>query len=124
MPLSEEEQRILYEIERNFYERDPEFAAKVKSETVYAHAGRNLKWGALAFLLGLVIVIASFTTSVYVAFAGFLVMLASAVFIERNARRLGKASIAQIAENAKARGVPNAMGEIRKKFHERFRKED
>ena len=63
MPLSEEEQRILHEIERNFYEHDPDFAARVRRETVYRHAGRNCKWSALAFLGGLAILVVWFSTS-------------------------------------------------------------
>ena len=42
MPLSEDEQRILQEIEQQLYASDPELAREVSSTTVYRHAGRNL----------------------------------------------------------------------------------
>ena len=41
VPLSEDEQRILHEIERRFYESDPAFASQVSQTTLYRHAGRN-----------------------------------------------------------------------------------
>ena len=37
MPLSEDEQRILQEIERNFYDSDPAFAREVSTTTLYRH---------------------------------------------------------------------------------------
>ena len=80
MPLSEEEHRILQEIEKNFYENDPEFATRVKSETVYRHAGRNIKWALLGFVVGLAMLILTFTTSVILGSFAFLIMLGSAVF--------------------------------------------
>lgn len=97
MPLNEEEQRILQEIEKTFYESDPEFADRVRSETVYKHAGRNLKWAALGFIAGLVITVATFTISTILGGFGFLVMLVSAFFFERNLRRVGRASLRDLS---------------------------
>ena len=59
MPLSEDEQRILQEIEQQLYASDPELAREVSSTTVYRHAGRNLKWAALGFAAGVVLMVAS-----------------------------------------------------------------
>ena len=47
MPLSEHEQRILAELEESLVRQDPEFAERVRSETVYRHAGRYCKWAAV-----------------------------------------------------------------------------
>ncbi len=44
VPLSEDEQRILSEIEDQLYETDPALAKEVGSTTVYSHASRNLRW--------------------------------------------------------------------------------
>ncbi len=98
MPLNEEEQRILQEIEKTFYENDPAFADRVRSETVYKHAGRNLKWAALAFILGLAFTVLTFTTSVVLGGVGFLVMLGSSVVFEKNLRRVGRASLHDLSE--------------------------
>jgi hypothetical protein len=101
MALNEEEQRILQEIERSFYESDPAFADRVRSETVYKHAGRNLKWSVGAFILGLAFTILTFTTSVVLGALGFLVMLGAAYSFERNLRRIGRASLTDMARTGR-----------------------
>ena len=57
MPLSEDEQRILSEIESHLYESDPELAREVAETTVYTHAFRNIKWAGLGLLVGIVIMV-------------------------------------------------------------------
>ncbi len=47
MPLSEDEQRILSEIEAKLYESDPALARDIADTTIYTHAYRNLKWALL-----------------------------------------------------------------------------
>ena len=54
VPLSEDEQRILREIEERLYETDPDLSRYISSESVYRHALRYMKWSALAFVVGLV----------------------------------------------------------------------
>ena len=49
MPLSEDEERILLEIEENLYESDPELAREVSETTVYTKSLKNLKWSVLIF---------------------------------------------------------------------------
>ena len=95
--MNEDEQRILQEIEKTFYESDPEFADRVRSETVYKHAGRNLKWAALGFIAGLAFTILTFTLSVILGAVGFLVMLSSAFYFERNLRKVGRASLRDLS---------------------------
>ena len=120
VPLSEHEQRILEQIERNFYEEDPEFVGRVQKETVYRHAGRNLKWAALAFACGLALLIATFTRSVLLGLLGFLVMLAAAVAFERNVRRMGKSGLAELTSSVRERGVPKSWTELKARLRERF----
>src|SRR4051812_38632611 len=78
VPLSENEQRILHEIERSFYENDPAFAREVRSASLFRHAGRNCKWAALGFVAGLALLLVSFASSLFLGVAGFLIMLACA----------------------------------------------
>ena len=70
MPLSDHEQRILAELEESLVKQDPEFAERVRSETVYRHAGRYCKWAAVTFVLGVVILVAFYSTSVVAGFVG------------------------------------------------------
>ena len=57
MPLSEDEQRILQEIEAQFYANDPQLAQQVSETTLYRHASRNIKWSALGFVVGFVVLL-------------------------------------------------------------------
>ncbi|HZQ29053.1 MAG TPA: DUF3040 domain-containing protein [Acidimicrobiales bacterium] len=124
MPLSEEEQRILHEIERSFYESDPAFARGVKdSPSVYQHAGRNLKWATLGFVVGLVVLVASFASSLLLGLVGFAVMLFSALVFERNLRKLGRAGWHQVTESVRAKGFPDVLGDTRRRLRERFRRD-
>ena len=124
MPLSEDEQRILQQIEQQFYESDPAFARVVGSTTVFTHAFRNLKWATAGFLAGVVIMIWGLAVWFGIAFGGFLVMLASALVFERNARRLGRAGMEQMTASFRAAGLRDYFGSTGKKMRERFRRDD
>jgi hypothetical protein len=121
VPLSEEEQRVLREIERSFYESDPEFARQVSSKTLYKHAGRNLRWAALGFVAGLILLVTSFASYLFLGIAGFLAMLFSALIFERNLRAMGKAGLRSISDTVRARGgVSGPIGDARRRFRQRF----
>ncbi|HET7721882.1 MAG TPA: DUF3040 domain-containing protein, partial [Acidimicrobiales bacterium] len=105
MPLSEDEERILSEIAQQFYADDPEFAREVGETTLYTHTVRRMKWSGLGFVLGVAFLIAALSTSYLLAFGGFLVMLACALYFERNLRKLGKAGLEQITTSMKAAGI-------------------
>src|SRR5207342_366588 len=93
MPLSEDEQRILHQIEQQFYESDPAFAQSVSQSTLYRHAFRRIKWSALMLLFG-----------------GFLIMLAAAFVIEKNARAMGRAGLEQMTRSFRAGRLRDTFG--------------
>jgi sulfite exporter TauE/SafE len=124
VPLSEDEQRILQEIERNFYESDPSFAREVSARTLYRHAGRNLKWAAVGVVVGFVVLVSSFTSSLALGFAGFLVMLASAFLFERNQRKVGRAGWQQLTRSARAGSLSGRLASPGQRLRDRFRRED
>lgn len=121
MPLSEDEERILHEIAQQFYDDDPDFAGKVSETTLYTHTVRRMKWSGLGFVLGVVFLVLSLSTSFLLAFAGFLVMLACALYFERNLRKLGKAGLDEVTRSFKATGLRDAIGGARGRMRERFR---
>ena len=124
VPLSEDEQRILQEIEQQLYESDPDYANKVGSTTLYRHAGRNLKWSALGFIAGFALLIASFASSLVLGFAGFLVMLACAFVFERNLRKMGRAGWQQVTESMRAGHLRDYFGDAGKRLRDRFRRDE
>ncbi len=124
MPLSEDEQRILHEIEQQFYESDPAFAREVGKTTLYRHAGRNLKWAAMGFLCGFALLVGSFATSLFLGFLGFAVMLACAFVFERNLRKMGRAGWKQVTGNLKTTQVKEQFGDVGKRLKKRFKREE
>lgn len=104
MPLSEDEQRILGEIEANLRASDPDLARQVGSTTVYTESVRRLKWGAVAFVAALVASILLLGVNYLLAFAGFLAVFAAAIFIEANARRLGRAGMNEATQALRGGG--------------------
>ena len=123
MPLSEDEQRILSEIEAQLYESDPALAKEVSSTTVYTHAFRNLKWATLGFVVGVGVLVFALSASFWLSFGGFLIMLASALFFERNARKLGKVGLQQMTQNMRSSGVKDYFGNPGEKMRDRFRRD-
>ncbi len=124
MPLSEDEQKILTDIEQHLYESDPELVREVAETTVYTHAFRNLKWATLGFVAGVVLMIALLSTSYVLAFGGFLLMLASVLFFERNARRLGRAGLDQMTNSMRGGSIKDAMGGAGNRMRDRFNRPD
>ncbi len=121
MPLSEDEQRILSEIEQRLYESDPRLAREVRSTTVYTPAFRGLRWAASGFVVGVVFMIATLSVSFVLAFLGFLVMLVSALAFERSLRRLGRVGIQQITQRRSGNGVRAYFGQTGQRMRDRFR---
>ena len=124
MPLSEDEQRILHEIERSFYEHDPAFAKGVSETTLYRHAGRNCKWAGLGFVAGLVLLVASFASNRVLGFVAFLLMLGATLVFERNFRKMGKAGWQELTQTVREKGFPNVLGDTRKRLGQRFKRDD
>ena len=77
MPLDDREQRILEEIERQFYQEDPKLAQTVSSTTLATVTARKIRWASAALVVGLGVMLAFFTRNSFVALAGFLVMVAA-----------------------------------------------
>src|SRR6266536_1020276 len=84
MPLSEDEQRILKEIEANLNETDPRLVQEVSETTLYRHSARAIKWAVFGFVAGLALLLFTFTRVLLLGVVGFLVMLGCLLVIERN----------------------------------------
>jgi Protein of unknown function (DUF3040) len=108
MPLSEEEQRILHQIEQQFYESDPEFAANVGQASLYRHALRRIVWASVMLLAGLAFLVAMLGVHLALAFGGFVVMLTAAFIIDKNVRAIGRAGFDQVT--GKVRSARHASG--------------
>ncbi len=124
MPLSEDEQRILTEIEDHLYESDPALAREVAQTTIYTHAFRNLKWATLGFIVGVALMVMLLSASFILAFGGFLLMLVSLLWFESNARKLGRVGLEQMTQNFRGGGLRDVMGGAGSRMRERFQRPD
>ena len=78
MPLDENEQKILDEIERQLYEEDPKLAAMVAKAIRGGTDRWKMRLSAAVFVLGAVVMFVSFPRSWAIAGAGFLIMVVAA----------------------------------------------
>jgi len=124
MPLSEEEQRILREIEANLTATDPALVQQVSETTLYRHASRALKWAVLGFVLGLALLLLTFTRVLALGVAGFLIMLASALVFERNLRKLGRAGLDSISGSFKGGNLRGVLDDTSRRWRDRWRRDD
>ncbi len=128
MPLSEHEQRILAELEESLVRQDPRFAERVRTKTVYRHAGRQCRWAALGFLAGLAVLVAFYSQSLVLGLVGVALMFGSAVVFERNLRRLGRASWHDLTRSRHSddqpAGIDHALQGTREWFRSHFFRRD
>lgn len=106
MPLSEDEQRILQEIEQQFYASDPDLAGEIGNHSLYAHCIRQMKLAGAVFAVGVVVLVVALATATpfLVAFAAFVVMLGAALWFERSLRKLGRAGMERLGESFRTTG--------------------
>lgn len=94
MPLSEDEQRILRQIEHEL-EQDPTF-----SQRGYRVSRRRSILLAIGLVLGFVITIGGLAVNFLVAFAGFVLVLVMAILLESELRLLGRERLGQLPISA------------------------
>lgn len=80
MPLSEEELRLLEQMERALVAEDPKFASALRGTAKRRDARRRTIVAGVGFVLGVVVLMAgAITATTFVGIIGFVVMLGSAV---------------------------------------------
>jgi hypothetical protein len=118
MPLSDEEQKILHEMEEKLYKHDRAFADRVSTESP-RHAQRHTIRGAVvAFIVGFVILIALFRSSVLLGSLGFLIMLVATVVFVHEATMPAAPAGASAAKTGA--GVSEEWAEMRRRLRSRF----
>jgi hypothetical protein len=81
VPLSEEELRLLEQMERALVEEDPKFASTLRGTTLRSTARRRALLAGVCFLVGIVMLMAGVVSeTIWLGIAGFVVMLGSATF--------------------------------------------
>lgn len=125
MPLSEDEQRILTEIEQHLYASDPALARQVGSTTVYSAGLRGVRWSIFGLVVGLGALLALLQVHVFLSFVvGFGLMLVSAWHLERSIRRLGRTGIEQVTQSVRGHSLRNYLSNASERARERMRRGD
>ncbi len=81
MPLSEEELRLLEQMERALVAEDPKFASTLRGTRMRQHARRQMVFGIFAFIVGVALLMTGAVLKIIpLGIFGFVVMLGSAYF--------------------------------------------
>ena len=110
MPLNDHEQQILDEIERRLAEDDPKLVEQVARTDLYTHLTRRIRLAGLAFIGGALLLML-FVVSVWIAVAGFVVMVLSALLISRYLGQLGRDQIRAMQAGGRM-SINGIMGRI------------
>ena len=120
MPLSEEEQRILHEMEQKLYEHDRAFADRVSTTSPRHQGNRSGRGSIVAFIAGFVLLIVAFRSSVLLGSLGFLIMLFAALTFVHHAGQSGSPRFGGSGASIRGHGVGEEWSEMRRRLRSRF----
>lgn len=107
MPLSENEQRMLEQMERALYAEDPKFATALEGSGLRTYTRRRVYQAVAGFLVGIALLMAGMVAQqIWVSVAGFLVMLGCAVLAVTGWRKAPKPGEGKTGAAAAGAGGP------------------
>ena len=101
MPLSENEEKILADIEANIRRSDPDLAQHVEQTTIYRHSGRRILFSVIGLLLLLVVIVISFTKAWYISFISFGIMVVIGTSLVDHVVKISKAGVDDVIRQSK-----------------------
>jgi hypothetical protein len=141
VPLSEEELRLLEQMERALVAEDPKFASTLRGTKMRQHARRQVIGGIVVFVVGVALLMSGAVLGqnigIILGVLGFVVMLASAYFALNAWRGQNRASFTPGSGASAASGTPNLrvvpggktrrtrtpkQGTMMQRFEERWRR--
>jgi Protein of unknown function (DUF3040) len=94
VPLSENEQRLLEQMERALYAEDPKWASAMRGAVRRSSSARRLLLGIVGVVAGLVLLLVGVAgQQVIVGIAGFLVMLAAFAYTVSSRKKPGPTGV-------------------------------
>jgi Protein of unknown function (DUF3040) len=117
VPLSEDEQRILREMEQKLYEHDRGFAQRVRTSRALH---RPVRWSIGIFVAGVAIVLLSFGSSLLLATFGFLIMVLAALLFERSIHHAGATDPDGGPRVGRGRSLGGELSTMGRKLRSRF----
>ena len=117
MPLSDREQQILEEMEKNLYEEDPSLAGRAPDKAPGSDQ-RGVKIGAAILVAGVVALIFFFgSQSIFVGVIAFAAMVAGLVILGSSLR-----SIFSSPESGEPGRASRAFGDLEERLRQRYKK--
>ena len=121
MPLSEEEQRLLEQMEQALAADDPKFASTLRGSASAARNRRHALAGAGTFILGVaVLMVGAIQTNTIIAVIGFLTMLGGAYLFAVAWRRVQQGASSEDVAGSTAPDAPQAGKETTGSFMDRM----
>ena len=121
MPLSEHEQKLLEQLEKQLHEDDPKFANSMGSDPGRTWSTRHIVIGVLCTLAGIALLLVGVTVqNIFVGVLGFVVMGGGVYFATmRNAAGGGQRSASGTGKSGKPRS--SFMSSLEERWDERRR---
>lgn len=137
VPLSEEEQRILQEMEQKLREHDQGFVDRVSHRSHRLESSRGTKWAVSGFIFGTLLLLGTFRSSIAVGICGLLIMVVSALSFSKHfssgATHAHRGDDGPAADNSERRssalkgsrgnrspGIAEEWSEMRRRMRSRF----
>ncbi|CAM3174832.1 DUF3040 domain-containing protein [Saccharomonospora xinjiangensis] len=130
MPLSEHEQRLLDQIERELYAEDPKFASAVRGTKMRRPTRRRRLQGAALFVVGVAMLVLGVAGSApflriaevpWVSVLGFLVMFGGVLMAVTAIGASGEAGEPSGRQGGKGRSGSSAKNSFTQRMEDRFR---
>lgn len=120
MPLSDEEARLLHQLEQSLAAEDPDFASTLRGSKFMAHNRRVAVGAVLGFIAGLVLLFAgAVTAQTWLGVVGFVAMLATS-YLFLNAWKRGIGGQVEDRPAGKTSGKPS--GKFVDRMEERWQR--
>lgn len=123
MPLSENEQRLLEQMERALYAEDPKFASAMRGAARRPGTGRRLLFGATGIAVGLALLLVGvFEKQVALSVLGFVFMLAGTTYAVSAQRRHGPTGVVGASGKVRPAGgtARRRRGSLMQRLEERW----
>lgn len=107
MPLSDEEARLLHQLEQSLAAEDPDFASTLRGSKFMAHNRRMAVGAVLGFIAGLVLLFAGAVSAMtWLGVLGFVAMLSTSyLFLNAYKRGIGGHDVERPTTQTKASGT-------------------
>lgn len=120
MPLSEHEQKLLEQLEKQLHEDDPKFANSMGSDPGRSWSTRHVVIGVLCALAGIFLLLVGVTLqNIFVGVLGFVVMGAGVYFATMRSSAPGKSRGGRAGKPGKSRS--SFMSSLEERWDERRR---